>query len=153
MCEKRLSLEPLLLSNQNRGINRRELKIMELLLDLNSSNGVWIDGSHRVFEGSEFQGLGFRVKVKPLTRTELRKIRKESNTKSGMDQDQALPTIFRKQVLDWELKAADGQAIPFTDQMKDVLIENFPTFTNLIAAACLDTCVKTDEVLQEEIKN
>lgn len=126
---------------------------MELLLDLNQKDGVWIDGTHRVFEGSEFQGLGFRVKVKPLTRTELRKIRKESNTKAGMDQDQALPTIFRKQVLDWELKAADGQAIPFNDQMKDILIENFPTLTNLIAAACLDTCVKTDEALQEEIKN
>ncbi len=126
---------------------------MELFLDLNQAEGIWIDGTHRVFEGSEFQGLIFRVKIKPLTRTELRKIRRESSTKTGMDQDQAFPAIFRKQVLDWELKAADGQAIPFNDQMKDVLLENFPTLTNLIAAACLDTNIKTDEVLQVEIKN
>jgi hypothetical protein len=38
---------------------------MELLLDLNQKDGIWIDGTHRVFEKSEFEGLGFKVKIKP----------------------------------------------------------------------------------------
>ncbi len=124
---------------------------MDLILDLNQKDGVWIDGGHRVFSGSEFEGLGFRVKVCPLTRTELRRIRKESNTAKGFDQDIAMPKIFQSQVLDWELKGADGQPIPFSEENKKVLVEQFPSFTNLIAASCLDAQVNT--VSEDEVKN
>jgi hypothetical protein len=125
---------------------------MDLLLDLNKDS-TWIDGNNRVFEKSEFAGLNFRVKIKPLTRTELRKFRKESNTRSGLDQDAYLPKIFVNNVLDWELKDGNGKAIPFSDENKKVLVEQVPGLTNLIAAACLDANAKAAEVIEEETKN
>ncbi len=124
---------------------------MDLLFDLNQKDGVWIDGTHRVFEKSEFEGLSFRVKVKPLTRTELRKIRKEAQTSKGFDQDIAFPKIFMSQILDWELKGAGGQPIPFSEENKKFLVEQFPGFTNLVSAACLDAQVSTAS--EDEIKN
>jgi hypothetical protein len=126
---------------------------MDLLLNLDQKDGVWIDGSHRVFEKSEFENLGFRVKIKPLTRTELRKIRREGQTQRGFDQDSVLPKIFVAQILEWELKDANGQPIPFSEENKKVLAESFPSFTNLIAAACLDAQVGRSEVGEDEIKN
>ncbi len=126
---------------------------MDLILDLNQKDGVWVSGDHRVFEGSQFEGLQFRVKVRPLTRTELRRIRKESNTAKGFDQDIAMPKIFQSQVLDWELKSADGKSIPFSEENKKVLVEQFPSFTNLIAAACLDAQARAAEVSEDEVKN
>ncbi len=124
---------------------------MDLILNLSQKDGVWIDGSHRVFEKSEFEGLHFNVKIKPLTRTELRKIRKESETAKGFNQDMAFPKIFFNQVLDWDLKGADGQQIPFSEENKKILIEQFPGFTNLVAAACLDAQIST--ACEDEIKN
>lgn len=126
---------------------------MDLFLDLSQNDGIWIDGTHRVFDGSEFKGLGFRVKIKPLTRSRLRKIRKDAATRSGVDQDVYLPNIFLRQVVDWELKDGGGKQIPFSEENKKVLVEQFPGFTNLIAAACLDAQVKTSEELEEEVKN
>jgi hypothetical protein len=124
---------------------------MNLLLNLNQQDGVWIDGSHRVFEKTEFEGLIFKVKIKPLTRTELRKVRREGQTQKGFDQDITLPKIFTSQVLDWELKSADGQVIPFTEENKKILAEQFPILTNLVAAACMDSNIQT--INEDEIKN
>jgi hypothetical protein len=124
---------------------------MDLFLDLNQKDGIWIDGTHRVFEKSEFEGLGFRVKIKPLTRTELRRIRKEAQTAKGFDQDIAFPKIFTSQVIDWELKDAKGEQIPFSDANKKAICENLPMFSNLIAAACLDSNIQT--VDEDEVKN
>lgn len=124
---------------------------MDLIFNLNQKDGVWIDGSHRVFEKSEFDGLGFRIKIKSLTRTELRKIRKEAETAKGFNQDLAFPKIFFNQVQDWELKGAEGQPIPFSEENKKILIEQFPGFTNLVAAACLDAQISTAS--EDEIKN
>ena len=126
---------------------------MDLLLNLDQKDGVWIDGNHRVFDKSEFEGLGFRVKIKPLTRTELRKIRKEGQTSKGFEQDFILPKIFIAQVLDWELKGANGQPIPYSEENKKILAEQVPSFTNLVAAACLDAQVGRTEASEEEIKN
>jgi len=126
---------------------------MDLFLDINQNNGIWIDGTHPVFEKSEFVGLGFRVKINPLTRSKLRILRKESATRSGIDQDIYLPKIFMSQVVDWRLRDGDGRPIPFSEENKKVLLEQFPGFTNLIAAACLDAQVKTGEEFEEEVKN
>jgi hypothetical protein len=127
---------------------------MDLLLDLNQKDGVWIDGSHRVFEKSEFEGLRFNIKIKPLTRTELRKIRREAEiSRNSFDQDIALPRIFISQVIDWELKDGHGQQISFSEENKKVLVEQFPSFTNLVAAACLDAQARATEAREEEVKN
>jgi len=127
---------------------------MDLLLNLNQKDGVWIDGSHRVFEKSEFEGLHFNVKIKPLTRTELRKIRRDSEiSRNSFDQDIALPKIFMSCCLDWEVKDSHGQQIPFSEENKKILVEQFPSFTNLVAAACLDTQARAAEAREEEIKN
>lgn len=126
---------------------------MDLFLDLNSNDGVWIDGGNPVFEKSEFEGLNFKVKVKSLSRTELRKIRKDAETKRGIDQDIYLPKIFMTCCLDWELKNGDGHAIPFSEDNKKVLVEKFPGFTNLVAAACLDAHARASESREEEVKN
>jgi hypothetical protein len=127
---------------------------MDLLLDLNQKDGVWIDGSHRVFEKSEFEKLHFAVKIKPLTRTELRKIRREAEiSRNSFDQDIALPRIFMSQVIDWELKDGHNQQIPFSEENKKVLVEQFPSFTNLVAAACLDAQARAAEAREEEVKN
>lgn len=123
---------------------------MDLVFNLNQYDGVWIDGSHRVFKDSEFEGLSFSVKIRPLTRSELRKIRKEAQTLKGFDQDIAFPKIFQTQVLDWNLKSADGSPIPYSEEMKKILIEQFPGFTNLVTAACLDAQISTSE---DEVKN
>lgn len=127
---------------------------MDLLLDLNQRDGIWIDGSHRVFEKSEFEGLTFKVRIKPLTRTELRRIRRESETsRSSFDQDIYLPKIFLGQVIDWELKDGTGQPIPFSEENKKILIEHFPGFSNLVAAACLDAQARASQAREEEVKN
>ncbi|MEW5802687.1 MAG: hypothetical protein AB1847_11365 [bacterium] len=127
---------------------------MDLFLDLHQKDGVWIDGSHRVFEKSEFEGLHFRVKIKPLTRTELRKVRREAETSTrSFDQDIALPMIFMNCCLDWELKDGHGQSIPFSEENKKILVEQFPVLTNLVAAACLDAQARAAEVREEEVKN
>ncbi|MEW5803723.1 MAG: hypothetical protein AB1847_16640 [bacterium] len=127
---------------------------MDLLLALNQKDGVWIDGSHRVFERSEFEGLKFRVKIKPLTRTELRKVRREAETDSrSFDHDIAMPKIFMDCCLGWELKDEEGRQIPFTEENKKMLVEQFPVFTNLVASACLDAQVKAAQAMEEEIKN
>lgn len=127
---------------------------MDLLLDLNQQDGVWIDGSHRVFEKSEFEGLNFKVRIKPLTRTELRRIRREAeNSRGSFDQDIYLPKIFLSQVIDWELKDGSGQPISFSNENKKVLVEQFPGFTNLIAAACLDAQARASQIQEEEVKN
>ncbi len=125
---------------------------MDLLLDLTAAGqGIWIDGSHRVFEKTEFEGLRFRVKIKPLTRTELRRVRREAQTSKGLDMDMAMPKIFTGQVIDWELKNTRGEEIPFSDENKKVICESFPTFANLIAAACMDSNVQA--ISEDEIKN
>jgi hypothetical protein len=124
---------------------------MDLLLNLDQQDGVWIDGSHRVFEKTEFDGLGFRVKIKPLTRTELRRIRKESQTAKGVDGDLVMPKIFAAHVIDWEIKDSKGEQIPFTDENRKVICESFPGFANLIAAACMDSNAQT--VSEDEVKN
>ena len=125
---------------------------MELLLDLTAAgHGIWIDGTHRVFEKTEFEDLGFRVKVKPLTRTELRRIRREAQTSKGLDIDTAMPKIFTAQVIDWQLKDARGEQIPFSDENKKVICESFPNFANLVAAACMGSNVQTAS--EDEIKN
>jgi len=127
---------------------------MDLLLDLNQKDGVWIDGSHRVFEKSEFAGLHFKVKIKPLTRTELRRIRREAETPvRNFDQDVAMPKIFMGCCLDWELKDGRSQQIAFSEENKKILVEQFPVFTNLVAAACLDTQARAVESREEEVKN
>ncbi|MEW6378595.1 MAG: hypothetical protein AB1611_03185 [bacterium] len=127
---------------------------MDLFLDLSQQDGVWIDGNHRVFERSEFEGLKFRIKIKPLTRSTLRKIRREAESgKGNVDQDIYLPKIFMSQIIDWELKDGTGQPIPFNEENKKVLVEQFPGFTNLVAAACLDAQVRANQAEEEEIKN
>jgi hypothetical protein len=125
---------------------------MDLLFDLvGATQGIWIDGSHRVFEKTEFEGLKFKVKIKPLTRTEFRRIRREAQTVKGIENDMIMPRIFSANVLDWELKDAKGEMIPFSEENKKVICETFPTFANLISAACLDSNVKACS--EDEIKN
>jgi len=126
---------------------------MDLFLDLDKKDGIWINGTNRVFEDTEYRGLNFRVKILPLTRTGLRKFKQSSVTRKGVDQDIYLPKIFMSQVIDWELKDGKGQPIPFSEDSKKVLVEQFPGFTNLIAMACLDACAKAEETHEEEVKN
>jgi hypothetical protein len=126
---------------------------MDLLLDLSANDGIWIDGTHRIFEKSEFEGLNFRVKIKPLTRTTLRKLQKTALTKTGVDQNIYLPRVFMDQVVDWELKDGNGKPIPFTEDNKKVLAEQFPGLTNLIAVACIDAQARAAEAVEEETKN
>ncbi|MCL6583041.1 MAG: hypothetical protein K6U11_05310 [bacterium] len=129
---------------------------MDLLLDLNQQEGgVWIDGNHRVFEKSEYEGLRFRIKIKPLTRSELRRIRREAegSSRGNIDPDIYLPKIFQHQVIDWELKDGRGQPIPFSEETKLKLIEQFPGFTNLVAAACLDAQARRQLEVEDEVKN
>ncbi len=126
---------------------------MDLLLDFNQQGGIWIDNNHKVFEKTEFENLAFRFLIKPLTRTELRKIRKNTQGSKGLDQDMIFPKIFQERVLDWELKAADGQMIPCTDENKKRISELFTNLSNLVAVACLDANINTSVIDEDELKN
>jgi len=125
---------------------------MDVLFDLTgATEGIWIDGSHRVFEKTEFEGLKFKAKIKPLTRTEFRRVRRESQTARGIDNDMIMPKIFLTHVIDWELKDANGELIPFSEENKKLICETFPNFANLIVMACMDSNIKICS--EDEIKN
>lgn len=124
---------------------------MDLLIDLAGKDGIWIDGNNRVFERTEFARLKFGVKVKPLTRTDLSRLK--ASEIGEEDKDDLLPKVFQSQVIDWDLKDGDGKPIVFSEYNKGVLIEQVPGFTNLVAQACFAAQIKRAEQIEEEVKN
>ena len=131
---------------------------MELLFGLNQKDGVWIDGSHKAFDRTEYEGLKFKVKITSLTRSQIRTFSKAAEISQGkIDQNIYMPKIFMACCVDWELKDETGAQIPFTEENKRAMVERFPGFTNLVASACLDVYIKTEaesaERMEAEIKN
>ncbi len=131
---------------------------MDLRLGIDQTEPVVIDGSNKVFEGSEYAGLKFRVSIAMLTRSQIRKFTRESESNSGrLDRNLYMSRVFCACCLGWELKDGRGDPIPFSEENKKILVEQFPGFTNLIAAACIDahaTAVEEDALrLEGETKN
>ncbi len=125
---------------------------MNLHLNLKEQKGTWINGKHPVFLNSEFEGKNFRVKIKPLTRTDIRKIREELENQKRQDQDAYLAKTCERQITDWELRDGEDKPIPYNEDNKAALIEQCPKFTNLIAAACLHTWTQEEKEREEEKK-
>ena len=127
---------------------------MELRLSLNKGDGFWVDGSHPVFKNTEFEGLFFKIKIRLLSRTEIRKIREEVEAEGKTkDQDCYLEKTCRSQIIDWVLFDEKGGPIVYSEDAKAVLVEHFPDFTNRIAAACLRCQAEAEEARAEERKN
>jgi hypothetical protein len=126
----------------------------ELRIKINRGT-IWIDGNHPVFKNTEFAGKKFRIRIEPLTRTEIRKIREEIEQEAGWkkDQDAYFAKICERRITGWEIQDEKGNPIPYGEQAKMNLIENFPNFTNLIAAACIAAQAREQENDEEDIKN
>lgn len=126
----------------------------ELRIRLNRG-AIWIDGNHPVFKNSEFAGKKFRIRIDPLTRTEIRKIREEIEleTDGKKDQDAYLAKTCERRIADWEIQDEEGRPILYSEPGKMQLIEKFPNFTNLIAAACIAAQAREQEDDEENIKN
>ncbi len=126
----------------------------ELKINLNRSY-IWLDGGHAVFKNSEFADKKFRIRIKPLTRTEIRKIREEIEQEAGgkKDRDAYFAKTCEHTITGWEVQDEKGNPIPYSEKAKMELIENFPNFTNLIAAACLAAQARERENDEEDLKN
>lgn len=124
----------------------------ELRIKLNRGV-IWIDGNHPVFKNSEFAGKKFRIRIDPLTRTEIRKIREEIEADGKKDQDAYFAKTCERRIAGWEIMDEKGQPIPYSEPGKMQLIEKFPNFTNLIAAACIAAQAREQEDDEENIKN
>lgn len=114
---------------------------------------VWINGKHRLFQGTEYENGNFRVQVTPVTRTLQRKYRKEAQFKTGFDPDHYLSLIWTNHVIGWELNGAGNKPIPFSEGNKKFLLEEMVGFTKAVANCCIDAQVKEEEGKEAEAKN
>lgn len=121
--------------------------------ELQSKDRIWIDNKNKVFRGSDYEEGGFKVCVRPVDRNELRKYRRDAETRNGINNDLLLERIYDSHVIDWELNDINGNRINFTEGNKKFLKQKMPTFTNLIALAALDAQAIISEIKEDEIKN
>ena len=126
-----------------------------MALDLNSKqdNGFWITSDDKVFEDSDFENIGFSIKIKPLTKTKFRKFRKESSNSRGNLDDLKLATlVFLECAIDWKNIEDGGVALECTESNKRVVDEKFPTFTAIISNCCVFNNKQQSEKLEDEKK-
>jgi hypothetical protein len=121
---------------------------------MSNDNSFTINGDDKVFEGSEFEGGKFSIKIKPLTKTQLRTIRKECTSGRGNLDDLAFGTkIFIESVIDWDIKDENGNLVICDEKNKKFIDERFPKFSGVVSSAALDSFRKDEDLFKEEVKN
>jgi len=122
--------------------------------NMSNNNSFTITGNDKVFEGSEFEGLNFKITIKPLTKTQLRNIRKESTSgKGNLDDLMFGSKVFQESVIDWDIKDENDNPIICDEKNKKIIDEKFPTFSGRVSSAALDSFRKEEERFEEETKN
>ena len=98
--------------------------------------------------------MDFQIKIQPITKSQIRKFRKESTSnKNVMDDMKFSSLIFFNCVIDWSgLKDENGLKIECTDANKKIIDERFPTFSAIIAGSCISNNKQQSEKLEDEKK-
>jgi len=112
---------------------------------------VWVDGNHRAFEKSDYQGAdNFKLKVTPLLRKQQKIYRKKFTNRNGIDWDAYVEYVFRNHVKDWEIEFEKDVPMEFKEENIDYMVTTFPDFTNRVANACTDVYARIEDDPQDE---
>jgi len=126
---------------------------MALNLNLKKDNSFWVNSNDEFFEDTDFEGMDFSVKVKPITKTQIRRFRKEASNNKGVLDDLKFSTlIFLECTIDWKNIEDDGVVLECTESNKRIIDERFPTFSAVISGCCLSNNQKQSEKLENEKK-
>lgn len=101
-------------------------------LNLSDENTFTIAGDDEIFENTDFYGLDFWVKVKSITKSEMRRLRKESTTKYGVDDLLFGSKLFNLCVLDWNI-TKDNEPLECNEKNKKFVDEKLPILSGKIS--------------------
>lgn len=115
---------------------------MSLNLSFNNDELIEIDGSHRVFDETSFEGGDFLIQIKPMTRTEAFRIEKKHTTqrkgRATLDEFGYQRELFRKLVVDWSGLNANGKPLECSDENKDQVFNHYGQLANGVINAAND---------------
>lgn len=124
------------------------------MLNIHKSNGITIDQNHTCFEDSEFENYSFTIKIIPLTKTQWKQYRKESQTKQGIDENIFSSKIFQNHVVGWtDIKDDEGNEIKYSEENKKLIDDSCPFFSSRVASACLSDIGDKQKELEKTKKN
>jgi len=124
-----------------------------LNLNLTGVNSFWINGSDKIFEDTDFYGMDFFVKIKPITKSQIRRFREESTSSKGVLDYMKLATlVFTECCIDWKNIEDGDSVLECTESNKRVVDEKFPTFTAIISNCCVFNNKQQSEKLEDEKK-
>lgn len=129
-----------------------------LELSLNGNEERWVDNTHRVFEDSPYADLQFRVKIKPISRTDISRSTK-ANTKSykgvqRTDDVMMQRDLFVRCVIEWEgIVGVDKQPIECSSETKEAIANNNVGFSSLVVDAAIGYQKTVESQTDEEVGN
>jgi len=121
--------------------------------NLKKDNCLIVKGDDEVFEDSEFYGKDFFVKVKPLSKSDWRVIRRECTTKSGIDDLMFSTKVFMKCVVDWDINDDEGNPIECNEENKKIIDNKFMTFSSRISTSALRAYHEKEKEVELEKKD
>lgn len=129
-----------------------------LQLSTDGKRERWIDQTHPIFEDTDFIDAKFRIKIKPVSRTDISRAT-TANTKvvKGLqrcDDVMMQRDLFVKCVVDWQdIGDHNGQPIECNEANKRVVADQNVTFSSLVTDAAIAFQKEVEKNTKDEIKN